>query len=171
MLKLIGSSVVLIASTIGGIIYAQSYIYRFRELNEVERCICELENEIVYTHTPLPEALKNIASRSEKPISEIFKNISTELASNCHDSVYEVFKEELGRSKNIYLKTEDVNIILDLAKSLGESDIDGQVNIFLFTINNLKKVINDAEIAMKKNVKMFRYLGFSIGAMIVIMLI
>jgi stage III sporulation protein AB len=60
---------------------------------------------------------------------------------------------------------------LDLAKSLGESDIDGQVNIFLFTINNLKKVISDAEISMKKNVKMFRYLGFSIGAMIVIMLI
>jgi stage III sporulation protein AB len=171
MLKLIGSSLVIVASTIGGIIYAQSYVYRVRELNEVQRCICELENEIVYTHTPLPEALINISNRSKKPISEIFRKISMELSSNNHDSVYEAFRDIFEKSKNIYLKTDDINIVLDLAKSLGESDIDGQVNIFLFTINNLKKAISDAEISMKKNVKMFRYLGFSIGAMIVIMLI
>jgi stage III sporulation protein AB len=35
----------------------------------------------------------------------------------------------------------------------------------------LKKIIDDADIAMKKNVKMFRYLGFGVGAMIVIMLV
>lgn len=172
MLKLLGSSIVIISSTFGGIIYAQSYVYRVKELNEITRCIGQLQNEIVYTHTPLPEALLNISHTGKKPIADIFRKISVELSSNLHDSVYGAFSKIFENSnKNLYLKTEDINIILDLAKSLGESDIDGQVNIFLFTINNLKKIIGEADIAMKKNVKMFRFLGFGVGAMIVIMLI
>ncbi|WP_026881312.1 stage III sporulation protein SpoIIIAB [Clostridium akagii] len=172
MIKFLGSSIVIIFSTFAGIIYAQAYIYRVRELNEMERCIRQLQNEIVYTHTPLPEALLNISHTGKRPIADIFKKISAELSSNLHDSVYDAFKKIFDNSsKNLYLKAEDVNIILDLAKSLGESDIDGQVNIFLFTVNNLKKIIGEADVAMKKNVKMFRYLGFGVGAMIVIMLI
>lgn len=172
MLKFLGSSIVILFSTLAGIIYAQSYVYRVKELNEMARCVCQLQNEIVYTHTPLPEALLNISRTGKKPIADIFKKISIKLSSNLYDNVYDVFREIFdSNKKNLYLKPEDVNVVLDLAKSLGESDIDGQVNIFLFTVNNLKKIINDADIAMKKNVKMFRYLGFSVGAMIVIMLI
>jgi len=38
-------------------------------------------------------------------------------------------------------------------------------------LENLKKQIIEAEILMKKNVKMYRYLGFTLGTMIVIMFI
>lgn len=171
MLKLIGSILILLASTFGGVIYARTYIYRFKELNEIERCMCELENEIIYTHTPLPEAIKKISVRSEKPVSDVFNLIAKELSNNTYDCVYDAFCIAFSKVRNIYLKKSDVNIVLDLAKSLGESDINGQVNIFILTKNSLKKAKNEAEVSMKKNVKMFRYLGFSIGAMTVIMLL
>lgn len=171
MLKIIGSMIVIVSSTIGGIIYANTYIYRVRELNEIQRCVLQLQNEIVYTHTALPEALLNIALKSKKPISNIFKNASLALESNVYDNVYEAFKSSMCKCSELHLKQEDVNVILDLSKSLGESDVNGQVNVFLLSMNNLKKLIGDAQVAMEKNVKMYRYLGFGIGAMIVIMLI
>lgn len=171
MLKLIGSIVIIAASTLGGFIYAQSFINRVKELNEMERCIYQLQNEIVYTHTPLPEALTNVAAKAKEPIAGIFNKTSQELETNIYDNVYETFKNAFKENNNLNLKNEDINLILDLSKSLGESDITGQINIFSLTMENLKKIIAQAEITMKKNVKMYRYLGFGIGAMIVIMLI
>ena len=171
MLKLIGSILIIAASTIGGFIYAQSFISRVKELNEIERCIYQLQNEIVYTHTPLPEALINVAIKAKEPIADIFNKTSKKLSSNMYDNVYEAFKNTFKESTDLNLKNEDINLILDLSKSLGESDINGQINIFSLTMENLKKIIAEAEITMKKNVKMYRYLGFGIGAMIVIMLI
>lgn len=172
MLKAIGCILILGASTLGGFLCSEAFKLRVRQLNEIERSIYQLENEIIYTHTAIPEALKNVADKGVKPISDIFQMISSELYSNKYDSVYEVFKyafEETKKDNN--LKQQDVNVILDLAKSLGESDINGQVTMFSLTIENIKKLIKEAEITMKKNVKMYRYFGFCIGAVIVIMLI
>jgi len=171
VLKIIGSILIIIASTFGGFMYAQCFVNRVKELNEIERCIYQLQNEIVYTHTPLPEALVNVAVKSKEPIADIFNRSSHKLKSNRYDNVYEAFKEAFRENSNLNLKEEDINLMLDLSKSLGESDITGQINIFSLTIENLKKIIAQAEITMKKNVKMYRYLGFGIGAMIVIMLI
>lgn len=171
MLKIIGSILIIIASTFGGFMYAQSFVNRVKELNEIERCIYQLQNEIAYTHTPLPDALNNVAIKAKEPIAEIFNSTSNKLKSNMYDNVYEAFREAFNESSSINLKEEDINLVLDLSKSLGESDITGQMNIFSLTIENLKKIITQAEITMKKNVKMYRYLGFSIGAVIVIMLI
>ncbi|MDF2503319.1 MULTISPECIES: stage III sporulation protein SpoIIIAB [Clostridium] len=171
MLKLIGGILIIAASTVGGFVYAQSFIYRVKELYEIERCIYQLQNEIVYTHTPLPEALINVSIKAKEPINNIFNKTSQKLSSNIYDNVYEAFKNTFKETSNLSLKNEDINLILDLSKSLGESDITGQVNMFSLSIDNLKKIIAEAEITMKKNVKMYRYLGFGIGAMIVIMLI
>ncbi len=71
----------------------------------------------------------------------------------------------------LYLNSDDINVILDLSKTLGESDIQGQNSIFSLTISNLKKQIKISEEFMNKNIKMYRYLGFSFGAMLVIALI
>lgn len=172
MLKIIGCILIIGASTFGGFFYSEAFKHRLRQLQEVERAIYQLENEIIYTHTPIPEALKNVSAKGIKPISEIFFEISKELSSNKYDSVQNAFKYIFDRCKrDIYLKNCDIEAILDLSKCLGESDINGQVSMFSLTRENIKKLIAEAEINMKKNVKMYRYLGFCIGAVITLMLI
>jgi len=69
------------------------------------------------------------------------------------------------------IKKEDIDILIDLSKTLGESDIEGQKSVFNLTIDNIKKQINEADEIMKKNVKLFRYLGFTMGAMLVILIV
>ena len=88
------------------------------------------------------------------------------------DTVYEAFKNVIEKQKdNLSLKKEDTTVILDLAKTLGESDIGGQQRMFSLTLENLKKQIKNSESLMNKNVKMYRYLGFSLGAMLAIILV
>lgn len=172
MLKTIGCLLILSASTIGGFVYGELFKKRVKELNELERCITQLQSEIEYTYTPLPEALSNVALKSNEPIKDIFMKASKLLHSNKVETVHEAFIKSINdKRSNLSLKKEDINLILDLSKSLGESDIEGHKRMFSLSVNNLKKKISEAELLMNKNLKMYRYLGFSIGAMIVIVLI
>ena len=171
MIKIIGCAVILGASTIVGFIYGERLKYRVFQLHEVQRAIYQLQNEITYVHTLLPDAFKSVAGKSKEPIRELFNKTSELLTDNEYENVYEPMKSAMNLIKSrIYLNFDDINVILDLSKSLGESDIDGQNSIFSLTIANIKKQINISEEAMNKNVKMYRYLGFSFGAMIVIAL-
>ncbi len=172
MLKFLGCIMILAASTGIGFIYSAKFKKRTRQLEELQRCIYQLQNEIVYTHTPLPEAIEDVSKKSVYPVKEIFEEVSCLLFDNKVNNVHEAFRNVLNRRKDILnLKRDDMNILLDFSKTLGESDIEGQQRIFHLTLENLKKRIKDSEILMSKNVKMYRYLGFSLGAIIVIILV
>lgn len=172
MLKTIGCLLILGASTAGGFVFAESFKKRVRELNELERCMNQLQSEIEYTYTPLPEALRNVALKSNEPIKDVFMEASELLYLNKVETVHEAFAQSLDKKVNsLNLKKEDISIVLDLSKSLGETDIEGHKKMFSLTLSNLKKKVSEAELLMSKNLKMYRYLGFSIGAMIVIVLV
>jgi stage III sporulation protein AB len=172
MIKIIGCTVILGASTMAGYIYSERLKYRVVQLNEIQRAIHQLQNEITYVHALLPDAFKSVASKSREPIKELFNKTSELLSDNEYESVYEAMNSAMNLIKNrLSITLDDINVILDLSKTLGESDIEGQNNMFSLTIENLKKQINISEEFMKKNIKMYRYLGFSFGAMLVIALI
>lgn len=172
MIKLISCFIILAASTIGGFIYAEGFRKRVKQLNEFERALNQLQNEIEYTYTPLPQAFESVSEKSESPIKEIFGKVSKMLFENEVESVYEAFKKCLINETNyMNLNPEDIKVILDLSKSLGEADMEGHKKIFTLVRTNLKKRIEIAEEVMNKNLKLYRYLGFSIGAMVVIVLL
>ncbi|KAJ51487.1 stage III sporulation protein AB [Clostridium tetanomorphum] len=172
MLKFTGSVLVLISSVWIGFIFSERFKKRTFQLKEMERDIHQLQNEIIYTHTPLPASLFNVYEKSSYPLNEFFKIISDMLYSNKVDSVYEAFEKAfIEVNEFLYINKEDKDIILSLGKTLGESDIEGQKRMFSLTLENLKKQIIEAEVSMKKNVKMYRYLGFTLGMIIIIMFI
>ncbi|MBZ9688013.1 stage III sporulation protein SpoAB [Clostridium estertheticum] len=172
MIKLIACAVILGASTRAGFIYSERLKYRVFQLNEVQRAIYQLQNEITYVHALLPDAFKSVAQKSKEPIRELFNKTGELLSDNDYENVYEAMNCAMNLIKSrIYLNPDDINVILDLSKTLGESDIEGQISIFSLTLANLKKQIKISEDFMNKNVRMYRYLGFSFGAVIVIALI
>jgi len=172
MLKIIGCIMVLTASTLIGFIYGLGFKNRTMQLIELQRSVYQLQNEIIYTHTPLPEAFYNISNKSSGVIGNIFREISRKLYSNEVDTVFEAFKDVLNvKNENLYLLEEDYNLIFSFARNLGESDLEGEKKIFLLTLENLKSQINLASNIMNKNLKMYRVLGFTIGAMVIIMFI
>jgi len=168
-LKTVGMLLVLGASTGAGFIYAESFRKRYSELMELQRAIYQFQGEVEYTHTPIPEALLDVANKSKDPIGRIFKQISFKLENNEAQNVYEAFKLAF-KSNTLCLNSEDINIVLDMAKVLGEADIEGHKKIFNYTLEKLKNQIKIAEGLAQKNVKMYRYLGVTLGGMTVIML-
>lgn len=172
MIKILGILLILISSTVVGFMYGEGMKKRVNELNELLRGVYILKNEINYMHSLLPEALMKVSEKCTGTIKKIFVDASTILLSNEEVDVYTSFKKSIDINKsNINLTKEDLSIFLDLTKSLGELDVDGHNDIFSLVTENLNKAIIGAESNLEKSIKMYRYLGFSFGAMIAIVLI
>lgn len=169
--KLLGALLIIVSSTAIGFLYSNKFKKRVYQLKSIERAVYEIKNEILYTYTPLPELFFKISKNSSFPIKEFFESISNILKTNSVNSVYEAFIKGFKKVEDkMELKKEDKDLILNLAKTFGESDVEGHMNIISLTLEGLKEQIREGEIAMKKNIKMYRYLGFTIGMMIVITL-
>jgi len=171
-LKTVGMLLILGASTAAGFWYAEGFRKRYAELQEIQRAIYQFQGEIEYTHTPIPEALLKVSEKSKEPIGQVLKQISNLLEKNEAKDVYEAFKLSFDSNKNsLCLSKEDISIVLDMAKVLGDADIEGHKKVFNYTLEKLKGQIKIAEGLAQKNVKMYRYLGVTLGGMTVIMLI
>lgn len=170
--KIIGSLMIIISSTYLGFYFGKKLIKRINELTELFRLGTLLENEIVYSHTPLPQAFYSISSGKRNNIETLFYRIYEELSENETDTIYEAVNSAVNDNlSQICLEKDDRSILLDLAKSLGDYDIEGYKKIFEIYKLGIKNKISEAENKKNKNMKMYRYLGFSIGAMAVIMIV
>ena len=172
MIKIIGSILIITASSIIGFTFSLDLKKRVYQLREMQRSLLQLENEILFAHTILPEAFLKISTKSKEPICSLFRLVADKLASNIVESVYEAFIKSYEELKEDFrLTKEDVGLISDLARSLGESDIEGHKKIFSLVDNYLTKSIEKADNQLMKNSKMYKFLGFSFGAVVVILLI
>lgn len=172
ILKVLGCLIIISSCTYLGFKYAASFQKRVSELDNLTSAIVELKNHIEYTHTSLPEAFLNISINSKEPVASIFNDISDFLFKNKVDSVNDAFLLAFDKNKSkLHLKNNDIDILLDLSKTLGEWNLEGHRNIFEMTISKMKSNTKEAKEQAVKNIKMYRYLGFSLGAMLVIVLI
>ena len=120
----------------------------------------------------MPEAFKEIANKSRKPINKVLTNVSKELLDGMDMNIYSCFKRVYADfNLEFYLQKEDLSVIEDFLKSLGECGVYGQEKIFNLCIENLKINMDEAFEECKKNTKLYRYLGVCVGAMISILLL
>lgn len=172
MIRLIGCGLIIAASSMAGFIFAEDLKRRAEQLRDIQNAVLQLQNEIFYSHTTLPEAFKRISEKCREPASSLFNFIAIKLLNNEVDNVNEAFRLAIENlDKNIKLNKLDVSILMDLARGLGEGDIEGHKKIFILVDENLRKSIEDADCQINKNVKLYRYLGFSFGAVVAILLI
>ncbi|MEG0772911.1 stage III sporulation protein SpoIIIAB [Clostridium sp.] len=172
MIKILGLLLIVGSSTVIGFIYGDGMRKRVRELKELQRGIYVLKNEINFMQSLLPEALVKVSEKCTGSINKIFRTTSDILLKNEEVDVFRSFKKSIEiNSKILSLTNEDLNIFLDLCKSLGEMDVEGHNDMFNLVSENLNKAINEAESNLDKNIKMYRFLGFSFGAMVAIILI
>jgi len=172
MLKILGSLIVFISCSLAGFIYGEGLRKRVVELRLLEDSMQQLQNQIAYSHTPLPLAFESIGLKMREPIKKLYLDMALILNSNEVESVYEAFKKAIEINiKNLSLKTQDITLLMDFAKTLGQFDIEGQNNMFNLIFKNINKELDIAEEKMHKNLKMYRGLGVSAGAIIVILLL
>ncbi|MCK8825459.1 stage III sporulation protein SpoIIIAB [Fuchsiella alkaliacetigena] len=171
MLKLIGSLLVIIATSILGFIRAREFSLRVKQLRKLQTAFKILEKEILYVATPLPTALARVGQNLEEPLAQLFLDCQETLSNNsitADQAWLETVKEEFA--KQTALTNEDREILINFGKNLGNSSREHQEKNLKLLFEQLKAAEQEAVQAQQQNSKKWRYFGVLTGLLIVILL-
>lgn len=172
MLRYIGILIIFSSCTFIGFYIGETYKRRYIQLCEFMKSILLLNNEVIYSHTTLPEAFINVSHKIKSPIKELYMNMGLCLREGDITNVYEAYiKYKENGENSISLDEDDEKILEHFFRNIGESLIYGQDKIFNLTIESLKNNCKRAEKNTLQNTKMFRKIGICIGAIAAIFLI
>lgn len=168
MLKLLGAIIVVACTGCSGMLKARKYALRPKELRSLQAALQVLETEIIYGSTPLPDAMREVAVRSEKNVAFLFYSAREELLSMTGCTVQEAWGKALDKfSRRTVLEGCDLAVLHRLGNYLGMSDREDQAKHLHLAMGQLKiESINAAE-KSKTHVKLWNYLGFLSGLLLV----
>ena len=169
LLKVIGSLIVLISSSLLGFSYAKTYAKRPIELKVLQSLLQIFENEISFLSNVLEDAFFKVNKCSDSTVATFFEGAAKNLNEGfCADEAWEKAVKDNIRKTN--LNSEDESIIISFGKMLGSSDLEGQIKNIHLTVNLLKIQEQKAEELKAKNESMYKNLGILGGAAIIILL-
>ena len=153
-------------STAIGLVISKTYENRVTELKEFKNILNIMKTKIKFTYEPLAEIFKQIANKNESNIEKIFGQMANQITYYQTRDVW----ENCIQDADISINQEDKDILKRLGKLLGQTDVEGQVSEIEVTQNFLNMQIEKAEEDKKKNQKLYKTLGVTIGLIFVIIL-
>ena len=109
LVKMILLFLVLISTSILGIIISKKYINRVNELKELKNAIQMIETKMKFTYEPIPNIFYDISKMLKTKVADLFKESSIKMKSISASNAWE---ETLRTSRN-NLTIEDINILKD----------------------------------------------------------
>lgn len=169
-MKLFGALLILAASGYAGILVAKTYWQRPRDLKILQVGLQLLETEITYARTALPQALAEIAKQTRPPVAQFFQEVSDNLLNGLGVTGQEAWNQSLVVLQETALTKQDIELVATLGNALGRSDVEDQCKHLHLTQQRLANTITQAEQECDKNARLWSYLGFCVGALVVVLL-
>ena len=135
---------VFVTSTLIGKFLSKRYVYRLEELEEVQNSLNIFKSKIKFTYEPIPEIFEEISQNTSKNIGLIFLKAKQKMNEETANIAWEEALDEVVKENKTNLKNEDINILKNLSKLLGQTDVDGQVSQIEITQNFLETQIKEA---------------------------
>lgn len=158
------------ASGFCGLSVAGNYQRRPRELRSLRAALQMLETEVSYGATFLPEALKQVSGRCDQSAAVLFREAAAELSTMSGVTAAEAWDKALRKYyPGTALKPGDLAVLHNLGASLGISDREDQIKHLHLAMEQIESETVGAEDESVRNVKLWRYLGF-IGGLLVVLL-
>ena len=167
VIKYIILFIILGISSYIGILLSKKYVNREKELKEMKNALSILGTQIKFTYEPLPNIFKQIGEISKNNIGEIFNKAYENMEQY---SAGEAWKDAVDKC-NSNLNKEDKEIVKKLGNLLGQVDVEGQLKEIELVNEFIDSQIGKAEEERKKNERLYRVLGATIGMTIVIILV
>lgn len=168
---LIATVIILICGTLG-LLVANNFKLRPWQLRQLQSGLQMLETEIVYTATPLPEALIKTSEQLEKPVKDLFAVSGRALLSQRNKQVSGAWQDGINQlAEESALSEKDLTVIKSLGHNLGSSDSEEQIKHLQLLRAQLRQHEATAEEEKKKGEKLWRYCGFLTGLIIVLLIL
>lgn len=173
-LKLVGSSLILLAGTAWGLEAAARLERRVHLLQGLKLGLSLLETEISYGRLPLPRAMMKVASHlKETGTAPLFRKCGVCMEPGKGLVAEEAWRESVADflRREPALKDQDGEILLALGGYLGLSDPQDQLKHLRLAQERLRFQEKQAYEEAVRQGKIYRYAGFATAAVLVLVLV
>lgn len=153
-----------------GLWYSQIYIRKWHNLQNCQKAMMILRNEIMYGRTPLPAAFAQMAGRTSGSISRFFDTVSRRLeeGGGRMEDIWAVSLEEILTSRE--MRQEDQRELAGLGNTLGYLDAQMQIQALELYEKRLEASLKMWEREKEKKARLYPVLGTMGGALICLMI-
>lgn len=171
LLKVLGACMTIGACGAMGLLLASNYSNRPRELRQLRHALDLLETEVSFALSALPQAMDTVAGQIEGICSLLFRKTAERLKSG---DAYFAGEAWCDVAKEVYASSSfcqpDLEVMLTFGKTLGTSDRDDQLKYLRLAKERLTDLERQAEEGLQKNGRLCKYLGVSLGFVLVAIL-
>ena len=158
---------IVVASSIIGILFSKKYSKREKELKDMKSALNMFVTKIKFTYEPIPNLFLEISNKIGGNIGKIFERASIRMR---EENAGEAWDNSFLDVPNNLLE-EDITILKNLGRLLGQTDLEGQISEIEVVNEFLTSQLENAKSEKLKNEKMYRTLGIISGLTIAIILI
>ena len=153
-----------------GLIIASSYHQRVKNLRQLALFIQLLESEIHFVQTTLPDILKKVGSQFSGPFRRFLQSLKKGLQEGSGDSFADIWIESTGILEAIGFPSQVVEDLRGFSIVLGSSDVAEQEKHLTLLLKRVEQSLEEAQAERNKQTKLWQYLGFCIGLLLVLLL-
>lgn len=170
-MKLLGAVMIVASGALLGYGQARRLRERPAELRRFIMLLQQLETEIEYGFTPLPEALYKLSRQTRAALADLLADIAEQLRSGTGVTVDEAWRRGIGRHwPRLSMNKDDREIIARLGSVLGTTDREDQLKHLRLTVGLLAARESEAAEERRRYEKMWKTLGLLGGALIAVIL-
>lgn len=163
---------VMLSCTITGICFGKKIVYRMEELEQIQRGMITLKNEIIFLATPLPEALQKIAFQQKNILSNLFFKAAQEMEQRQGEKGEEIWKQSvLEWEQKTYLERPDIDALIGFGTSIGYLDITQQKASIELLLQYIETTLLELQQKKKQQQKLYSSMGILCGMLIIVMLL
>jgi stage III sporulation protein AB len=168
-LKILGAIMVIVGCAGFGLTLVTTSKYEINTLMQLETALEYMQWELEYRLTPLPELFLKISGYCNGPIKELFKfaanNMMNETSPNAEGCLLDAALQIKRLPKQTY------KCIVTLGKTLGEYDLNGQINGIQAVKRECDQVLKSLTQNKDVRFRSYKTLGLCAGAAIALLFI
>lgn len=166
MLKLIGSVLIITATTGIGFSKSKDLQHHLNMLEELKKLFCLLRSELQYTHATFAEVFSKISTKTITPYREWLSNLSQRLKNKTRGSFWEIWCLSITEDLNATNLKEDE---LEELKNVGRN-LEYMESLDLF-IEQMEYRIKNTREGYRSKRKLCQSMGIMGGIFLVILLL
>lgn len=171
-MKLLGSVMVMIASTGIGFLLASELQRRRKELMEQISLLKLMLGDIRYTRATLPEALKFAVRRHQGDYAVFLKEVAEQMELSPGIGPEQIWEKTAERVlKTNSLSKQDKHLFSKIGESFGFSEREQQIAAIELHINEIKEVVDGIDEVIAPKIKLYRSIGVLVGIFIIVFLL